>query len=115
MAAKRHDVTVDSLVEELDDAKAIARAQGKSGDMTAAIMGKARITGNIVDRKESGAPGDFANLSTIDEIISKVRKELGEEAAKTVLALLSRAPETETAEVEQQQPTVTHDGPETRQ
>jgi hypothetical protein len=26
-------------------------------------MGKAKLAGLIVDRKENGAPGDFANLS----------------------------------------------------
>lgn len=106
MAGKRHEVTVDSLVEELDEARDLARRTEQPAAMTAATMGKARITGNIIERKETGAPGDFSSLQTADEIIAKVRSELGEEAAKTVLALLARGPA-----VDVQPPTPTHEPP----
>lgn len=35
----------------------------------------------IVDRKESGAPGDFAALTTEAEVLDVVRKELGDRVA----------------------------------
>jgi phage terminase small subunit len=63
MAAKRHDVTIDSLIEELEEARAKAAEASQPGAMVQATMGKARITGHIVDRKEVGKPGDFESMS----------------------------------------------------
>lgn len=63
MAAKRHDVTEDSLLAELEEARQSALGNAQSGAAVQATMGKARITGHIIDRKEVGKPGDFDSMS----------------------------------------------------
>lgn len=42
---KRHNVTVDSLTEELTDAMAFSKAEGNPSALVSAIMGKAKIHG----------------------------------------------------------------------
>jgi hypothetical protein len=48
---KRYDLTVDDIVEELEDARKIARDLGQSSAMVSASMGKAKLFGMIVDKK----------------------------------------------------------------
>ena len=50
-------------------------------------MGK--LHGLLVDRKESGAPGDFSALKTPEEIIKAIRDELGDGAASLLQAMLA--------------------------
>lgn len=47
---ERHNVTVDSLTEELDQAWYIASLTLQPGAMTGATMGKAKIHGMIIDK-----------------------------------------------------------------
>jgi phage terminase small subunit len=51
-AAKRNEVTVDSLAKELDEAAQLARDIGQPGVVVSAVLTKARMYGLIVDRKE---------------------------------------------------------------
>lgn len=44
--AKRHEVTVDSLLDELEEARQLARDMAKPEAMVSATMGKAKITGH---------------------------------------------------------------------
>lgn len=46
IAAKRHEVTVDSLLAELDEARELARELAKPEAMVSATMGKAKICGH---------------------------------------------------------------------
>jgi hypothetical protein len=63
-ASRRHpEVTEDSLLLELEEARQAAIAADQAGAAVQATMGKARITGKIVDRKEVGKPGDFDAMS----------------------------------------------------
>lgn len=61
---KRHDVTEDSLLEELEQArqKAWISDNGASA-MVQATVAKAKIAGLMIERKETGRPGDFENMS----------------------------------------------------
>ena len=43
--AKRHDITKDKLIEELEEARQIAKETAKAASMVSATMGKARILG----------------------------------------------------------------------
>jgi hypothetical protein len=52
-----------------------------------------KLVGLLVDRKESGAPGDFAALQTTDEVLAAVRQELGDEAAVALAAALAKRDE----------------------
>jgi hypothetical protein len=49
----------------------------------------------IVDRKESGAPGDFASLTTEAEVPDAVRSELGEVAVEALRAAMAQPAEAE--------------------
>lgn len=42
---ERHKITVDDLLAELDEARAIGRDTGKAAPMVAATMGKAKLLG----------------------------------------------------------------------
>lgn len=46
MVAKRHEVTVDSLIAELDEARNLAKELAKPEAMVSATMGKAKICGH---------------------------------------------------------------------
>jgi phage terminase small subunit len=49
---KRHNVTVDSLVEELQEARELAKQISRPEVMINATLGKAKITGNIIEKSE---------------------------------------------------------------
>ena len=74
--AARKAITVDSLCEELDEARAAALADKQYATAVSASMGKAKLMGLLVERKESGKPGEFANMST-----EQLRKQLDEDLA----------------------------------
>lgn len=82
-------VTVESLTEELDEARAVAARTAQPAAMTAATIAKGKLHGLIVDRKESGAPGDFASLQTREAVLAKAREELGEGASDALAAFLA--------------------------
>lgn len=44
----------------------------------------------MVDRKEIGAPGDFAALETEEGVLALVQEELGEQAAALLIAVLDK-------------------------
>lgn len=54
-AARRSEVTVDSLVQELDEILQLATKLGQPAAGVGAIMGKAKLLGLIVDRAEVSA------------------------------------------------------------
>jgi hypothetical protein len=59
----RHNVTVDTLTKELDEARSLAKDEAQPSAMTGATMGKAKLHGLITDKKESkvtlNAEGEF--------------------------------------------------------
>src|SRR5262249_49203080 len=67
MAAKRHEITQDSLLEELEQARQAALTNNQASAAVAASMGKAKLCGMIVERKDTGKPGDFDNM-TVEEL-----------------------------------------------
>ena len=77
--AREIEVTKDSLLEELEEARQIAIEEGQASAAVAATIGKARITGNIIDRREVGDAGAFDHLSD-EELVAlaaKKARELG--------------------------------------
>jgi len=53
---ERHNVTVDSLTKELEEARELAKETAQPAAMTGATMGKAKIHGLSVDKKEVSGP-----------------------------------------------------------
>jgi hypothetical protein len=75
--ARRAEVTVESLLNELDDVLAGAMSSGQYAAARAAIDSKARLKGLFVDRVEVGAADPFRDCDTGDEVIDKVIAEAG--------------------------------------
>ena len=75
MAAKRNEVTEDSLIEELEQARIAAIEAQQASAAVAATMGKAKVCGLLVERKETGKPGDFDNM-TVEELRAFIQADL---------------------------------------
>lgn len=67
---ERHEITVDDLVRELDEARKLAIETEAPAAAVAAIMGKGKLLGLIVDRKElSGKDGAPIPIQRIEQVI----------------------------------------------
>lgn len=68
-AAERHEITVDDLVRELEEARIAASTAEKpqAAAMVAATLGKAKLLGLIVDRQELGGK-DGGPVETVTRI-----------------------------------------------
>jgi|SRR6516165_7797845 hypothetical protein len=80
MAAKRNEITQDDLLSELEQARQSALDNQQASAAVAASMGKAKLLGMIVERKESGKPGDFENM-TADELRAFINADLDKRKA----------------------------------
>ena len=64
--AKRHEITVDTLVAELEEARKLAFETEKAAAAVSATMGKAKLLGLVVDKQETAitqAPTIVVELS----------------------------------------------------
>lgn len=86
----KHRVTVESLLTELAEARALAMSTKQPSAAIQATTTAAKLVGLMVDRKESGAPGDFASLQSTEEILAKVSEELGPALALALRSVLER-------------------------
>ncbi len=66
--AKEHEVTVSSLLAELEAAREKASNLDQLSAAVRAIEAKAKVSGLLVNRTEIGAPGDFDKCETIAEV-----------------------------------------------
>jgi len=71
--AARAEVSVASLLGELEEARQLALKLGQASAAVAATMGKAKITGRIIDRREVGEAGAFDAL-TDEELIQEAAR-----------------------------------------
>jgi hypothetical protein len=88
--AARNRITIDSLIEDLAADRALARDLGQPSAAIAATQLTAKICGLLVDRKETGQPGEFADMQSADEVLALVKRELGEETAAALAAALAQ-------------------------
>ena len=58
--AKRNGLTIDDILDELEEARKIAQTEGKGAPMVAASMGKAKLLGLIVDKAETKTEGNIS-------------------------------------------------------
>jgi hypothetical protein len=82
---------VDDAIEELDAAKRLAMLTGHAGAAVAAIMGKCKLKGLIIDRSAQivGKPEDFASgPQSIDDLVEDMRETLGSRAVGRFIDLL---------------------------
>ena len=64
--AKRHAVTVDSLVDELEDARSLALRVESPSAAVSATMGKGKLLGLVVDKSDNQHVIGFENMSDSD-------------------------------------------------
>ena len=57
--AKRADVTEESILDELEQARTLALQCEQTASAVSATVAKAKLVGLMIDRKEQGKPGDF--------------------------------------------------------
>lgn len=75
VAALRKGITVDSLCDELTDVQTLAVTDKQLGVAVSAVMGKAKLMGLLIDKKESGKAGEFSGLS-VDELRKQLKADL---------------------------------------
>lgn len=64
---KRHEVTVDSLTKELEEARELAKKTDSPSAMVSATMGKGKLHGLIIDRsKIAGDPDEPLKIDVTD-------------------------------------------------
>jgi hypothetical protein len=73
-SAARAEVTVASLLNELEEARKLAAEINQPSAAVAATLGKAKVAGLIVERKEVGKPGDFEGMN-VDELRDYITRE----------------------------------------
>jgi phage terminase small subunit len=69
--------TRESLLAELEEARQTARDRGNASAMVSATIGKARVLGLIIDRREVGDAGAFDSL-TDEELVARAVKKARE-------------------------------------
>lgn len=62
-AVKKTLITIDTLTAELEEARLLAIKLGQSSAAVSAAMGKAKLLGFLIERVETGAPGEFEELT----------------------------------------------------
>ena len=67
-------VTAESLVRELDEIRSLAVTAGQQSAAVQAVMGKAKILGLVIDRREQGDPGAFDTM-TEDQLEAAAQKK----------------------------------------
>lgn len=70
-AMERHEITVDTLLAELEEARLLGKETGKASAMVTASMGKAKLLGldkQIVELTgKNGAPIETSSTVTVDQ------------------------------------------------
>jgi len=84
-AIKRNEVTIDSVLLELEDARQTAKQSGNASAMVSATMGKAKLLGLVVDKSESNTklltPPIF-NVQPVKAVKDLTKEELEAELKK---------------------------------
>lgn len=91
--ALRAEVTVQTILDELAEARNLALQNGQPAAAVAASMGRAKVRGLIIDRKETGRPGDFEAMSDneLDAFIAERADLIGESTSREGTERISSA------------------------
>ena len=67
-AKEQNKITLDKVVDELEEARQIAKQSGNASAMVSATLGKAKVLGLVVDKQETKAQVLNHNITvTFDE------------------------------------------------
>lgn len=76
--ARKVEVTLESLAAELDEARSLALAEKQSSAAVQATMGKAKLFGLLIDKKQhSGAIGSYDLTKVTDDDLNRLESILG--------------------------------------
>lgn len=64
-ARKKHEVTLESITRELEEARILAMTEKQTSSAVSASLGKAKIHGLVVDKKE-------IKVSPLEDILSEI-------------------------------------------
>ena len=64
--AKKVEVTIESLAAELDEARELAKGGNQPGAMVSATMGKAKLFGKVVEKKQHSGTIHMVTISDKD-------------------------------------------------
>ena len=70
---QRHELTIDDILDELEEAREMGKITQQSSSMVSASMGKAKLLGLIVDRKEITVHGMISAM-TDDELAAFIEE-----------------------------------------
>lgn len=76
--ARKAEITAESLAEEFEEARQLAKKQGQASAMVAATTGKGKLSGHLIERhKHSGAIGTYDLTNLTDEQLAVLESILG--------------------------------------
>lgn len=93
-------VGLETLLARAEEARALAMATDQPAAAIQATTLQAKLLGLLVEKRETGQPGDFAHLETQAEIVDKVRADVGDKEADALASVLSRLDAVETLDAE---------------
>jgi len=78
-AARKSEITIESICRELDEANAVAKARGQASAMVSASALRAKLAGLMVERQkvEVGGPGDFSQCNTVEAVVDELLQLAG--------------------------------------
>ena len=95
---KRHEITLDTIINRLDEDRNVAIANDNASAAVSADMSIAKLCGMVVEQKHV-ITEDFSNLTSISDIMEAITRELGPKAALMLSSLI-------------QEDSATNDGPD---
>ncbi len=72
---ERHEVTVDSLTDEYEEARDVAKDGGQASAMVSATTGKAKLHGLVTDKQEHAGP-DGGPIQTEDVSTTELARRI---------------------------------------
>ncbi len=78
--ADKHETTVDSLLQELEEARSLAHEQKQTSSMVSATMGKGKLMG--FDKVEFNLTGSLTITETLAGLDEPDTNEIGEDEAE---------------------------------
>ncbi len=90
VAVASSEYTEEEAMLELDEAKRLAFATGCACAAVAAIMGKCKLRGLIIDRSAQlvARAGDFNRPQTIEDLVEDLRETIGSRGAQKFIEAL---------------------------
>ena len=92
---RKAQVTLASILVQTAQTIEAATAAGQHGAALQGLTLQAKLLGLLRDKVEIGGPGAFDRLETMDDVMAKVRQDLGEAAYLALMASVESEPESE--------------------